>query len=370
MFKLPAYQELSKEQDTINNLPLDGRHLIVGPPGTGKTVIAIYRAEMCKKKSMSSQFIVFNHTLRQYLNTAVSEKKVESQTTTYHSWFYSWYARNFHDNVPQISDYNPDWQAIHKNISKKTGYEKFDHLIIDEGQDLDKYFYLVLPQVANNITVFADENQRLHDTNSTIDDIKMFLGVNGTHNLTRNYRNSLPIAKIARCFYAGLPSGIPELPERKGSLPRLILGRDFYSQMDLIAQAANNYPDYSTGVFFKTQKEQKEALRALKARVKDSVNVQAYMYNHKNHKNINFNKNGVFILTYKSAKGLEFDTVFIPNLQKLRTDANVIDEKMTLYVLTSRARNFLYLLTSNDDIPGLMRSVPEDLYRIHGKKSG
>ena len=40
MLKLPPYQELSKEQDTINNLPLTGTNLVVGPPGTGKTTLA------------------------------------------------------------------------------------------------------------------------------------------------------------------------------------------------------------------------------------------------------------------------------------------------------------------------------------------
>ena len=34
MLKLPSYQQLSKEQDAIYNLPLTGSYLVMGPPGT------------------------------------------------------------------------------------------------------------------------------------------------------------------------------------------------------------------------------------------------------------------------------------------------------------------------------------------------
>jgi DNA helicase IV len=361
MLKLPTYQELSKEQDTINNLPLSGTHLVVGPPGTGKTVIAIYRAEMCKRAKLSSQFIVYNNTLRQYLDTAIREKDINGQTLTYHSWFGKWYWRNFHKYPPQTERYKYDWQQIHENISRQKNYDVFDHLIIDEGQDFSKEFYLVIRQIAKNVSVFADENQRLNESNSTIDEIKSFLGAPNIHSLSRNYRNSLPIAEFARQFYVGLKTGIPDLPVRIGSKPRLFLKRDFNEQIALIARIANNNPDNSIGVFVKTQDQQKIFLNQLNRKVKGCV--QTYMYNDDDHKTIDFCKNGIIILTYKSAKGLEFDNVFLPNLDTLRSDANEYDQKMEFYVLLSRARNELNLMCDGDNIPQFMRFIPDTLYQ-------
>ena len=38
--RLPAFEDLSKEQDLIYNLDLDGNYLVSGPPGTGKSLLA------------------------------------------------------------------------------------------------------------------------------------------------------------------------------------------------------------------------------------------------------------------------------------------------------------------------------------------
>jgi len=40
---LPDIQELSKEQERARLLPMAGCHLIVGGPGTGKSVLALLR---------------------------------------------------------------------------------------------------------------------------------------------------------------------------------------------------------------------------------------------------------------------------------------------------------------------------------------
>ena len=43
-FELPGIQDLNKEQEAVRALPTEGQHLIVGGPGTGKSVLALIRA--------------------------------------------------------------------------------------------------------------------------------------------------------------------------------------------------------------------------------------------------------------------------------------------------------------------------------------
>lgn len=367
MFKLPAYQELSKEQDNVFRLPLDGIHLVVGPPGTGKTVIAVYRAEMHKKGGMSTQFLMYNNTLDQYLAQAVELRGLGDVTSTFHKWFWSWYTNMYHKDPPTIQPYVFDWNQIYLEIGKKpfNRGEKFSHLVIDEGQDFPIEMYRVIPMFVDNLIVFADENQRIRDHNTTVKQIQQVLGLDKIHPLTRNYRNTRQIAEFASNFYAGLDSGIPDLPERQGAKPRVHLGLDWKSQMEVMVRYARNNPEQHIGVFAATKKQIKAAYNWLLRDLKGSVPVQVYISDDKEKNYLNFNRAGIKLMCYPSAKGLEFDTVFLPLLHTRRTDSIIDNEKMRFFVLSSRARDDLIMMTEATQVPWLMRHVPDSSYRTY-----
>lgn len=366
MFKLPAYQELSKEQDGVFRLPLSGTHLVVGPPGTGKTVIAVYRAELYKKGGQATRFLMFNNTLNQYLSYAVELRNLGDVTSTFHKWFWEWYKHTYKTDPPQIDDFIFDWQKIHENIASKglNGFEKFSHLVIDEGQDFPIGMYQVLPLFVDNLTIFADENQRIFEHNTTVKEIQRTLGLKKIHNLTRNYRNTRQIAEFASHFYAGLDSGIPDLPDRQGSLPRLNVGLPWDNQMRLMSTYAKNNAAKQIGIFAGTKNQVYAIYKSLGSELQGTVPLQMYVSGDRYNSSIDFSKPGIKIMCYNSAKGLEFDTVFLPLLHERRTDANIDNENMRFFVLTSRARDELIMMSEKDRPPVFMRHVPDSLYRI------
>ena len=66
-----------------------------------------------------------------------------------------------------------------------------------------------------------------------------------------------------------------------------------------------------------------------------------------------FDTGGVItVLCYASAKGLEFDHVFLPELHNLplNQDDDKDVERMNMYVMTSRARNGLTLLMDDAEM--------------------
>jgi superfamily I DNA/RNA helicase len=69
---------------------------------------------------------------------------------------------------------------------------------------------------------------------------------------------------------------------------------------------------------------------------------------------INFADPGIKIMTYKSAKGLEFDTVFLPELQKYKVGDGGVNIMKELYVLASRAKKQLFLFFSGEGNPPVL----------------
>ena len=62
-FELPGIQDLSKQQEAALALPKNGQHLIVGGPGTGKTVLALIRVLRHARDGDPHVFLVHHHLL-------------------------------------------------------------------------------------------------------------------------------------------------------------------------------------------------------------------------------------------------------------------------------------------------------------------
>jgi len=268
--RLPSFRELSMEQDIIYNLPLTSNYLISGPPGTGKTVIALYRASMYKKKQKTPVLLSRSKLLSSYIEDAAKSLEIEGLVRTYHSWVSTTYWQYFNEAPPQIERYVYDWKTITPKLFMQILADK-PYLLIDEGQDLPPDFYASASLMAENLTVFADENQRITETQSTLEEIRKQAGIKSEHRLTRNYRNTRQIAKAAACFYAGLSSGIPDLPEREGPPPVIQNTKGLDDAVSLICRFEKNNGDSQIGVFTKSIDLQQTLLKKLEGKTKNRV---------------------------------------------------------------------------------------------------
>ena len=81
-------------------------------------------------------------------------------------------------------------------------------------------------------------------------------------------------------------------------------------------------------------------------------------YNDKSNKDsLNFNSEIPKVMTYHSAKGLQFETVFLPYYK----GANSIDDRKALYVAMTRTYRNLFVLF-NEELTAPLSEVPEHLY--------
>jgi DNA helicase-2/ATP-dependent DNA helicase PcrA len=252
-------------------------------------------------------------------------------------------------------------------------------LIIDEAQDFPPsmfgFFYGVQKMYFSNkknppvLTVFADENQRLSEQqNSSINEISKNLNITEKYSYTlrKNYRSSKSVAELAETFYCGLPTGKPDLPDRKGPVPVLFCGKKFNESIEYIARYIRNHDNEEIGIIVETNSIRKKIFNALKTKLEDleSVNLQTYASGDREStdENLIFDVSGtVTVVNCKSCKGLEFDAVFVPELQNWRYTPGDLDVfRMSLYVMVSRAREFVGLMYTNagGEAPGFLNIMP------------
>ena len=383
--RLPSRTELSIEQEKVyTDAPLTGTVFITGPPGTGKTVLAVYRGMLLKKQNVSFKLVMYNKVLNMFTHKVMLTEELEDSITTWHSWVYKWWQEANKGSkcwkIPEISSFQPDFdQALALMLTDKiVSPEKlgWGHLIIDEGQDFPAPFYRLARIIIADkrfqgeglpsITVLADENQRLNENqNSTIPEISNALGVKNTWTLTENFRNTLEVAKFASSFYVGNRSALPRLPEsRRGPKPVLQSFLTINDEALHVMKYARNYDDQDIAIFLPTVKLINDFYQLLEAEcVKSNIRLQAYASRgrFKDDKSLKFGVGGsITILTDKSCKGLEFDAVFIPQLNLY--DAQGVDEsfaKMKFYVMSSRARKSLFLSYSDClTPPDILKAFP------------
>ncbi len=99
-FELPGIQDLSKDQEQARALPLRGQHLIVGGPGTGKSVLALIRARQLAQDQVPYCFLVYNHILNRASLQLFGE---DLSGMTWQAWFRAMFKEILDQSVPQLS---------------------------------------------------------------------------------------------------------------------------------------------------------------------------------------------------------------------------------------------------------------------------
>ena len=397
-FRFPTAPELTDEQRAVLELPLDGRALIAGPPGTGKTVLALARTRQAVEAGRKPTFLVYNNPLRAMIQGEASGLGVDERVHTYHSWVGRMFRTVTGKVAPKIAEYVYDWPAIAHHageILEARDRLDIEDVIVDEAQDLPKDFFALLHGIGTNLTVFADENQTLTSVNSSLAELKTALVGPRQMMVTRNFRNTRPVATLAQHFYTGISTGIPSLPERPGAVPRLVRCDDIRTFARAVCRVALIPPQRDDiGVLTRKTDDRDAVFDCIAAELwpvaedlaatrdpasAKEIRTRAERIRSSVHRYVRgqspppLHAEGIFVMTHQSGKGLEFDSTFVwlDGMRKVPDTAAM----MSLYVLSTRPRHELYLAwrglrgrSDSSGVPPWLTSIPdEELQRVRAK---
>jgi superfamily I DNA/RNA helicase len=330
--------ELDDYQVRIIRRNLNSSFIVKGCAGSGKTVLALWRAkELAEQGNNDYLIIVFTKALKQFIEDGIHTIGVDESKVLYH------------------------WEWINRRDKPSAEY-----IIVDEVQDFDKDELKELQKAARkHFILFGDSAQQLYanlaGTRLTMEQIQIQTGI-PMENLVINHRLPKKVARVAEKVSLSNDPLVDRCNKEGINKPRLVECSSFNDQLDYIMEVvkAQNYTD--VGILFATNRGEYSVESAKKYFDKKNWGVEAKIGYGSGSMDLDFKTDNPKLMTYHSAKGLQFEAVFIPM-------CNASDEKdrNPLYVALTRSYRDLFILYSNHLSP-FIANIDRSLFEYHNEK--
>lgn len=154
------------------------RAAIVGGAGTGKTMLAMEKANQLAQAGMRVLYLCFNKPLSEWVSGALDDENIV--VATYHSlvgqaihWAQLPRLRQNKDFYDKAAEHLLDAAMIIKSPGSGAEDKLFDAIIVDEAQDFEDEWWIPLPDLLKDkengiFYVFFDDNQRIYTQISNV----------------------------------------------------------------------------------------------------------------------------------------------------------------------------------------------------------
>jgi superfamily I DNA/RNA helicase len=323
--------DLDDAQKKFIQLPPQGRFLLEGPPGSGKTNLLLLRAQFVAGSGDKNVLIVtYTNVLADFIRSGIALKNLISPTQirTFHSWavehvgqYLGWAAIPVKKNDFSDKARTKLVEAVLKANKKAPSNKLYSAIFVDEAQDLSVDELESLLRLSENVCICGDVRQGIYDKDG-MTAVKR-LGLT-KHTLKTHYRIGQKIARVADRLIPP-KTGQPTLEETCNYDPKLqgessvemheCDSRDeqFEKMLTIIRVQLDAFKDEMIGIFC----GRKESLGELRQRF-DATDIGGKVCVHGVDHDPSFEgPRRIHVLTIHSAKGTEFRAVHLYGTEEL-----------------------------------------------------
>ena len=324
---------LDAEQIDLIERELKKSMIVSGCAGSGKSVIAMYKAQQIIEEGGDVIMIAYTKSLNRYMQQGKPIPQTE---------------RHFYYH----------WQWV------DAGKPSADYIIVDEIQDFSRDEVTEFIKAAKKcFFFFGDTAQSIYEGLKhplSMKELSDMTGVSISY-LNSNYRLPKPIAKITQDYVAvdANPYAEAIYQSKENELPRFVRIDSERSQIEAIINVVAKKNMRNVGILVP---DNDKVLSIMKIFNEHNFACE-FKYNagyndKRNRVTLDFTTEIPKVMTYHSAKGLQFETVFLPFYE----GASDKESRKALYVAMTRTYRFLYLFYDSDSIPAPL-NVPSHLYK-------
>ncbi len=388
----------------------DKNRLIRGVAGSGKTLILASRAKLLSKDHPGWKILILcynislSQNIKQMINLMLQEPdslfdfdfnenpegKVANKNNITVRNFHEWLKHDLKINEGRIPT------VLEKLENNEVILPKYDAILIDEGQDFQPEWLKLVSSLLNlttqSLLLVEDRAQVIYQRKrSYVKDTGLsFQGRSKILNI--NYRNTAQIVDFAWDFYQthsslkkkvveqtveGIEIIAPQSTRRKGPEPGILKAENFTKEMKIITKQITILHEQK-GVPYSEMLILYRVKRTHKVNIIDTI--QRALKNEKlpyywitedetSKRNFDRDENTIKISTIDSSKGLDFQAVFVVNLDNMPfpLEENKEREVSLLYIAMTRAKEYLCVsYTGESEFTAYFERVKEE--RILKKK--
>lgn len=354
-------KQLNEEQKNIIQLPLEGSHLITGPPGSGKTNLLLLRANyMTLADQPNILILVFTKTLQEFIAAGGGQYAFPSSKVQTCMRWEQGFLRSFGvtTNPPATFDDKRNFflSEIQKLLDSGRVREVYDGILLDEAQDYLPDEIRLFKRLSRVIFVSAHSKQKIYDG----EDIAPLLEslTDEKHELHYHYRIGREICKLADALVTGheepllLPTCNYDESGRKSSVEPFLcadVDQEATKIIERLSVQLRAYPDEMLGVI---SPGRDTALRIWERLMDSDLAALAVLQIGGDHSPFEPEKR-ICVATVHSAKGLEFRALHVAECNQFAGKAY---ERNMAYTAITRAKTSLSLYFS-EPLPGYLEKA-------------